>query len=320
MSANRRSFLKAAACVGGWASVNLLPGEEVSQEKKEELVSPVEGRIALNLGTILQYKLPFLKQLELAAQVGFQNVEIWLHLLEQYLQEGGTLEELRSRLSDWNLRVVGAIGFTPWGVNDDTKRRQAMETMKRDMERMAALGATTLAAAPAGIYNRDDVELAALAGRYRELLELGETVGVFPQLEIWGAGQTLSKLSDATWVVVESAHPQAALLLDVYHLFRGGNDFTSLRQLNGRRMTNFHWNDYPGNIPREEQKDGDRVFPGEGVAPLVEIAQILRETGFTGTFSLEIFNRNYVQNWSNPLEMLQVAYRKMRDSLQKAGI
>lgn len=320
MNTTRRSFLKAAACGTGLASIHVLPGEEVSQEKEMNAFPTGEDRIALNLGTILQYKLPFLKQLELVSQAGFRHVEIWLHLLEQYLQEGGTLEELSHRLSDWNLHVVGAIGFTPWGVNDESRRREALETMKRDMERMAVLGATTLAAAPAGIYNREDVELAALAQRYRELLECGETVGVFPQLEIWGAGKTLSKLSDAIWVAVESAHPRAALLLDVYHLFRGGNDFTSLRQLNGRMMTNFHWNDYPGDIAREEQQDGDRVFPGEGVAPLTEIAQTLRDTGFTGTFSLEIFNRNYVQKWPEPLDMLRVAYRKMRDSLQKAGI
>ncbi|MDO4571437.1 MAG: sugar phosphate isomerase/epimerase family protein [Planctomycetia bacterium] len=312
-SCSRRDFFRTAAfSTVALGTSSLLADENLTAAAP--LAREARKRLALNLAVLLPLKIPFLEQLQLVAQAGFRNVEIWFRFLDEYLQEGGTLAELKAFLNDLDLRVVGAIGFAPWGVNDPDVRRRALDTMKVDMERMAALGAETFAAAPSGIHNRTDVELPALAERYRSVLEAGEQFGVFPQLEIWGVGTTLSKLSDALWVVSEAAHPRATLLLDVYHLFRGGNDFVSLMQTNPRLMSNFHWNDYPGDIPREALKDGDRVFPGDGVAPLGEIRRTLEQNGFRGTYSLEIFNQGYCQKYE-PGELMRISFEKMAKSI-----
>ena len=67
-----------------------------------------------------------------------------------------------------------------------------------------------------------------IAERYRSILELGERTGVTPILELWGFSQTLSRLSEVAYVATETAHPQACLLLDSYHLYKGGSDFGGL--------------------------------------------------------------------------------------------
>ena len=56
-------------------------------------------------------------------------------------------------------------------------------------------------------------------------------MAVIPQLEVWGFSKTLSKLGETMLVAIESNQPQACVLLDVYHLYKGGSDFTGLRLL-----------------------------------------------------------------------------------------
>ena len=69
-------------------------------------------------------------------------------------------------------------------------------------------------------------------------------------------------------VAIESGHPKACVLPDVYHLYKGGSDFAGLKLLNAAAVHVFHMNDYPANPPRSAINDSDRVYPGDGVAPL----------------------------------------------------
>ena len=47
------------------------------------------------------------------------------------------------------------------------------------------------------------------------------------------------------------------------------------------------------NVRRETISDANRVYPGDGVAPLTQILRDLFATGFAGALSLELFNRTY---------------------------
>ena len=66
---------------------------------------------------------------------------------------------------------------------------------------------------------------------------------VIPQLEVWGFSTTLSKLGETMFVATESRHPKACVLLDIYHLYKGGSEFGALRLLSGAAMNCFHMND-----------------------------------------------------------------------------
>jgi sugar phosphate isomerase/epimerase len=60
-------------------------------------------------------------------------------------------------------------------------------------------------------------------------------------------------------------------------------------------MALFHINDYPSVPNRAEIGDKDRVFPGDGIAPLGQIFRDLASSGFQGALSLELFNPEYWQ-------------------------
>jgi sugar phosphate isomerase/epimerase len=111
-------------------------------------------------------------------------------------------------------------------------------------------------------------------------------------------------------VAMESGHPRACVLPDVYHLYKGGSDFSGLKLLNGTSIHVFHMNDYPADPPRHAIKDADRVYPGDGMAPLADILDTLGEIGFDGYLSIELFNPTYWQQ--DPQEVARTAISKLK--------
>jgi 2-keto-myo-inositol isomerase len=185
------------------------------------------------------------------------------------------------------------------------------------MDKLAAIGGKRIAAPPTGATKQTDLNLFRAAERYRALLELGDQFGVTPQVEVWGFSTSLSRLGESVFVAIESGHPKACLLPDVYHIYKGGSDFNALNLLSSRCVQVFHMNDYPADPPRESITDAARVYPGDGVAPLTQILRTLLQNGFDGALSLELFNPNYWKQ--DPLTVAQTGLRKMREAVEKAS-
>lgn len=269
-----------------------------------------------NTSTIRGQKLPLVRELEIAARAGYRGVEPWVAEIDEYTKSGGTLADLRNRIADLGLSVEGVIGFAQWIIDDEAKRAAGLEEARRTMAMTAEIGGTRLAAPPAGFSQGKQPELATIAARYRTLLELGDREGVVPQLELWGFAPMLNKLSDVTFVAVEAGHARSSILLDSYHLYKGGSDFEGVRIVAGGAMHVFHINDYPADPPRAEITDAHRVFPGDGVAPLGALFRSLRDTGFRGMLSLEVFNREY---WNqDALYVARSGFEKTREAVLKA--
>ena len=176
--------------------------------------------------------------------------------------------------------------------------------------------AALVAAPPAGATKQADLNLFSAAERYHALLELGKEMGVTPQVELWGFSQSMKRLGELVFVAAESGHPDACMLPDVYHIYKGGSDFEGLRMINGAAIHVFHMNDYPDNPPRATIGDAHRVYPGDGVAPLSKILRDIDASGFRGMLSLELFNRDYWQQ--DALDVARTGLEKMREAVQKA--
>jgi 2-keto-myo-inositol isomerase len=118
------------------------------------------------------------------------------------------------------------------------------------------------------------------------------------------------------FVVIESGHPKACLLPDVYHIYKGGSDFNGFKQLSAHAIQVFHLNDYPAEPPRETISDRDRVYPGDGIAPLTQIIRDLHANGSRAVLSLELFNPNYWKQ--DPLAVAKTGLAKMKGAVAKA--
>lgn len=263
----------------------------------------------LNTATIRAHKLGIVKEFEVVSQAGFQGVEIWMDTLQDYLAGGGSLADLRKRIADLDITIENAIGFDQWIVDDDTVRRQALEQLKKEMALLAELGCKRIAAPPSGATDQPGLDLHKAAARYRAILELGDAAGVVPQLELWGFSANLNKLSDVLFVAVESGHPKAKVLLDNYHLYKGGTSIDSLHLIDPSATDIFHVNDFPG-IARETITDADRIMPGDGISPLKNVLRILRSDSRPLILSVEIFNKKYYAQ--DALQVAKLAFGKTK--------
>jgi len=274
----------------------------------------------LNTSTISGQNLGIVKVVEIAAEVGFGAVEPWLRELDAYVKTGASLKDLGKRIADLGLSVESAIGFATWIVDDDAQRAKGLEQMKRDMDAVAQIGGKRIAAPPIGANRNQDPEISLLtvAERYRAICDLGDQMGVIPEAEFWGSSKNLRRLSEAAMVAIDSGHPRACVLPDVFHLYKGGSDPDGLRLLSGSAIHVIHLNDYPADPPRQTITDANRIFPGDGIAPLTEIFRDLRQAGFDGYLSLELFNRDYWKR--SPVKVAREGIEKMRAVVRNAKI
>lgn len=270
----------------------------------------------LNTATIRGQKLGIVKEIEVAAQAGFQAIEPWVESIDQYVKAGGSLKELRQRIADAGLTVEGAVSFTEWLVEDEARRARGLERAKAEMDLVAQIGGKRIAAPPAGATRPPVLELAKVAERYRALLELGDQMGVVPALELWGSSANLARLSHGLHVAMETGHPKACVLPDVFHLYRSGSPLEGLKLASARAFPVFHLNDYPADPPRDKINDSFRLMPGDGIAPLTQILQDLRAAGGGVVLSLELFNRKYWEQ--DALQTAREGLAKMKAVVAKA--
>lgn len=278
----------------------------------ESSVSSRRFSVALNPATIRGYNLPIEEQIRLIAEAGFEATEPWQADVANYVERGGRLSELKKRFEDANLKVCGLMSFATWAQDDPDIRAKGLEDVRRDMDTVLQIGGDSIAVPPMGFQRAPSAPpVDVFVERYANVCKIAESLGAYGTLEVWGHSAIFSKLSEAMYVAAAVGSPRAALLLDAYHLYKGDGlkAYESLKLVAGNRMRNFHLNDFPAK-PLPELVDGDRVLPGEGIAPLDYIQDILFENGYRGFMSLEIFNKEYWAAYPDPAEFLKLCAAK----------
>jgi len=265
-------------------------------------------RFCLNTSTISGQKPNLKKQVEIASKAGYDGIEVWVRDVQAALKDGATASEIKSFIDNHGIKAESAIGFAPWMTGGEAGFAQ----MEEEMNMLAGIGCHRIAAPPAGVPGDKPLDLFQAGERYAQLLELGRKTGVKPQLEFWGSSPALWHLGQVMMIAAVANDPDARILPDVYHLFRGGSGFDALKMLSGSLIEIFHMNDYPADIPRKEQNDADRVYPGDGAAPIKQILTDLKNMGGEKVLSLELFNRSY---WEEDLlKVARTGLEKMKQA------
>jgi sugar phosphate isomerase/epimerase len=245
------------------------------------------------MSTIKGQKLGFIKELQVAAKAGFTSVEIWIDTFQAYLQSGGSEAEAKKIIDDLGIKVENAIGFAKWIVDDETTRKAALTQLQREMDQLAKIGCSRIAAPPSGATGLPLIDLDVITDRYLTILQMGEKAGVMPMVEMWGSSHNLKKISQVLYVATQSGHKDARILLDAFHIYKGGSSLDSLQFVGKPAIEIFHINDYPAGIAPTKISEPDRVYPGDGIAPLKEMLKAIKNPENPVILSLEVFNQSY---------------------------
>jgi sugar phosphate isomerase/epimerase len=249
---------------------------------------------------------PLLDKIRIAGEAGYRAIEPWNDEVTAYLEQGGTLADLRAALGDAGLKVVSVIALHGWVTAEGDEYRRALDDCKRRIEQAAALGSPFIVASPPKVV----VDLGRAAERFGELVRLGRSLGVDPSMEFLGFVDGIKDVASAWSVASCCGEPNATVVADVFHMIRGGGSVDDLLTLRGDRLANFHINDVPAVPDPRAQTDADRVMMGEGIADLPRVIANLRAIGYRGPLSLELFNRDL---WAlDPAEVVRVGLERIR--------
>ncbi len=152
------------------------------------------------------------------------------------------------------------------------------------------------------------------AERYRDLLKIGrEEFGIIVAFEFVGFLKGINRIGLASAIALDADDPDACLICDTFHLYRGGSGFNGLRQLAPGFIADFHWNDVPAAPPREQLRDEHRIYPGDGILPLKQVLSELAVINYAGPLSLEMFNR---EHWKqDPAVVAKTGLAKLREQV-----
>lgn len=314
MILSRRKMLQLSGlAIGGTTLAGFTTTESRSSRIKKQLH---HFRYCLNTSTIREQNLGLMGEIEIAAKAGYDGIEIWISTLQEFVKNGGNPSDVNKKATDLGIIIENSIGFPKWIVDDDVVRNKALEQAKREMDLLSSAGCHRMAAPPVGATKSPGLNLDRAAERYYELLKLGDETGVLPQLELWGFSANLHLFGEVLYVAAECGHEKACILPDVYHIYKGGSDFNSLKLINGSSIHMFHMNDYPANPARDKIADKDRIYPGDGVAPMNQILKDLNNKHSPIVLSLELFNETYWKK--DALAVAKTGLEKMKKSVERA--
>jgi len=246
----------------------------------------------LNTSTIRTEGATIIDAIDVAADAGWDGLEPWVQELDEWVAQGGTLEQVRAHAAQRGVALVNLIGFPEWAVPEEDRRRVGLEEAARCFAMAQTLGCPHVAAPPMGIHDRA-VDLEPIPERYAAVVDLAARYGVQPLLEYWGVARTLGTTGEALLVAAECGRPGVQLLADVFHMYKGSGHHSGFEHFGAGRLGLVHVNDYPALPDRAAVTDADRVYPGDGQAPWKEILAMLARIGYEGILSLELFNEAY---------------------------
>ncbi|MEM1295356.1 MAG: sugar phosphate isomerase/epimerase, partial [Verrucomicrobiota bacterium] len=196
-----------------------------------------------------------------------------------------------------------------WGETSGREYQLALEEARRRMDLSARLGAEFIVCTPP----LEQLGFDALHQGYRDLLQIGREAGTKALLEYISVFPSLNNLPDAVTVLDRCGDAEGALVIDAFHNWNSKTSLEDLRALPLERLAHYHIDDADPDKPALSQLDSDRVMVGDGQIDLHSEIAILKEKGYAGWVSLELFN---AELWAqDPLEVAKLGMERLHELL-----
>jgi len=316
---DRRLFLKLTAGAGAASAAGAFTASaqtgSASASATAKMYQGGASRWPICINSSVIRPTPLKDKIRVAAEAGYDGIELWINELEEHEAAGGSLKDLAGEIRDRGLFVPNVIGL--WSCMPPTQPEweESLPATRERIRRSSDVGSQHVAAIPAP--DRPDFDLKWGADRYRDLIKIGrDDYNIIVACEFVGFLKGVHRLGQGAAIALDADDPDACLVADTFHLYRGGSGFEGIRHLNGGFIAVFHWNDVPASPPREKLEDQHRIYPGDGILPLKRALHLLREIDYRGPLSLEMFNRDHWQQ--DPALVAKTGMEKMRALIASA--
>lgn len=238
---------------------------------------------------------PLADRIRAASRAGFRGLSVWPRDYAAARAAGLSDADLRSLLDDCGIAIAELDGAWSWLPGAERSVPAAEDpvgffrTREDDLYRIAdAIGGRSLNAIDAfgGDFGLDEA-----AESFAALCDRAARHGLRVHLEFlpW------TRVPDVgtAWEIARRAErPNAGILVDSWHFFRGNPDWDALARVPGERVTGVQLADAPSRpgADRIAETLHERLLPGEGALDLPRLVAALREIGADAPLGVEVFS------------------------------
>ena len=250
--------------------------------------------------------------LQIAASVGFKAYEPRLPRVRQAAEQGlaNAIGSLRKHLNmEWfPLNALESIFDHP--PTDTLKRARPVFSLAAQFE------IPCVVLCPAGREACGNISLSEAQAFLKVLATEAEKYNVSIAYELLGFPDRPFRLLQKAIDLVKGAGIK--IVLDTFHLAVSETSPEALSEVPAELIQVVHISDaITQGLPLAKVTDSQRVLPGEGDLPLIPLLSAIRDTGYDGPVSVEVFHPKYAAQ--DPTQVAARAYELACEALQKAG-
>ena len=246
------------------------------------------------------------------ARAGIRHVELNAGLVDQFL-ETDTMAAARRVLTDNGLTPVsGSVGVGGlWEPNPD--HAAALETLRRRCEMFAELGLEKVYGSTGANGTFSETDYDAAVGNVRQAGEVASEFDLQMMVEFIRNSAFISTLTTTLRLTRSAGNVQP--MLDFYHFLTGLSQLGDLDLIRPGEIAHVHFQDVP-DLPRELLTGQTRAIPGTGIAPLTHVLRTLRDKGYAGPLSVELF----LYQEDDPYELAREIRESAEAVMMEAGV
>lgn len=230
---------------------------------------------------------PLADALRIAREAGYNGVEL-RHIDFMRGQKAGMSEDAMVQLvRDANIKVavIGTESGALFATGDELRRLQG--SLRYVSEKAVALGCDVIMMAP----GQNVAGGMALAKQnLKTCADITAEYGIKLAVEFNSRHPVIRTLEDGMELVNAVNMKNCGILLDTYHLHCSGGNGTSFKDVPVDKIITFQFSDAPPGPPSDSRMPVDRLPPGKGAAPFVEIFKTLMALDYQGYMSYEAPN------------------------------
>jgi 2-keto-myo-inositol isomerase len=249
-----------------------------------------------------------------ASKAGFKALEIKDHKIDDYLKDHN-LHDLKVLLKTNGIEPtsINSLEFVAFqGVNYQRVKDYCIKYSRIASE----IGCSEIVAVPSPtprILAGEDVlnyPWPLIVDEYvtvlTDLSEMSLPYGVNLAFEFLSFGWCSIRTPRGAYEIIQKVdRKNVGMNFDACHFFGGGGLLNEMDKVDPGKLITFHINDLEDG-PKEAITDSIRLMPGLGIIPLNDICKKLKEIGYNGVCTVELFRPEYWE-W-DPYELAKKCY------------
>lgn len=256
----------------------------------------LHNRIALHTWTL--DTTPLADALRIAREAGYNAVEL-RHVDFMRGRKAGMSEDAMVQLvRDANIKVavIGTESGVLFETGDTLKR--LLDSLRYVSEKAVALGCDVIMVSPG---QSAPGGMALARQNLKTCAEITAEYDLKIALEFNSRHPVIRTLENGMELVNAVNLKNCGLLLDTYHLHCSGGNAATFKNVPVEQIITFQFSDAPPGPPSDTRMPVDRLPPGKGVAPFVDIFKTLMAMNYQGYMSYEAPNPD---QWNRPADVV----------------